>query len=73
MINRIKNFLCTVDPIAVAGLIILVGLIGLEIYLMGIVKFLLIVGTGLSLGVLVFAIGWLIYKGIVLLQRSYCE
>ncbi len=69
MIKYIRNFLCTVDPMGATVLIAFAFLIGVELFVLGIVKFLGIIAIGLVLAALVFAIGWLLYKSIVLLQR----
>lgn len=70
--KRIRNFLCTVDPMGATVLIAFAFLIGFELFVLGIVKFLFIVVIGLVLAAIVFAVGWLLYKSIVLLQR-FCK
>ena len=66
--KRIKNFLCTADPLTMTGILILVLLFGGEAYLLGGWVFLLGMVLATIFGSLVVAIGWLLYKTIVFLQ-----
>ena len=72
MIARVRNFLCKMDPI-LASLVIVVGsmVIGEAIWI-GLGKFLLICLVGCILAALLFAIGMIVYKTIVLAQ-SHCK
>ena len=69
MIARIRNSLCNAEPAGVTFLIIMCTVFGLEMYFMGVVEFSFVVMIGVMLIGIVFAFGWLLYKGIVLLQR----
>ncbi|KKL82762.1 hypothetical protein LCGC14_1981530 [marine sediment metagenome] len=72
MIRRIRNFLCTADPIGITVVIVLAFLIVNVISLLGIVEFLITIAIGLFLAAIFFAAGWLLYKLIVLLQ-GFCK
>ncbi len=69
MIERIRNFLCNADPLVMTIVIMLVVIFGGEAYVLGGRVFLLGVAVAVVSLSLVFGIGWLLCKGIVLLQR----
>ncbi len=71
--NRIRKLFCTTDPMVLTVVIILVGIILAEVIVLGAFKFFGILLIGCILAALVVAIGWLVYKIIVLVQSSLCS
>ena len=69
---RIRNYLCTVDPICLTFVIVVGSLLIGEAIWIGIGHFLLIGLVGLILCALLFAIGTIVYK-VVVLAQSHCK
>ena len=69
--NRVKDFLCNVDPVVLSlGILVALSFV-VEIFLLGVWHFAAVVLGAVVLVGLVAGVGWLLYKFIVFAQ-SHC-
>lgn len=72
MIERIRNFLCSADPIGMTFFIVIGLIVCAEVFFLGGWEFIFAILLAAIFGSLVFAVALILYKVIGLLQR-FCK
>jgi len=71
--KRVRHFLCTVNPAALAAGLILTVILTAEMIVLGPLEFFGVIVVGILLCGTVIAAGWLIYKLVAIMQAHCCE